>query len=126
MTTIPHHASGSPAGVLLARAQSLRRNLAGNFRDDLVQAIYDDAHVIAGRAVKASGNRTWDWDQKIDRVITSPVFGLPLMLVLLMVVFWITIIGANYPSSMLATGLFWVEEVDSCAFDVCGAHCCLT
>ncbi|HBK53448.1 MAG TPA: iron transporter FeoB, partial [Syntrophomonas wolfei] len=34
----------------------------------------------------------------------------PIMLLLLTLILWITITGANYPSQLLATGLFWLEE----------------
>ena len=37
--------------------------------------------------------------------MTSPVFGLPIMALLLAIVFWLTIAGANVPSAMLAYGL---------------------
>ena len=40
-------------------------------------------------------------DRKLDKIFTSKLTGIPIMLLLLMVVFWITIVGANYPSSML-------------------------
>ena len=32
------------------------------------------------------------------------------MIALLGVVFWLTITGANYPSQLLSTGLFWIED----------------
>ena len=114
------------AAELLSRAGALRRSLSGSFRDELVEAIYDDAKSIADRAVRLPDGRRWDWDQRIDRLITSPTLGLPLMLVLLAVLFWITIIGANYPSQMLAVALFWVEDVASAAFEGWGAPWWLT
>jgi ferrous iron transport protein B len=114
------------ATALLGRAQALRRGIAGNFRDNLVEAIYDDAQAIADRAVKQPGDHRRDWDQRIDRILTSPTFGLPLMLAMLALVFWITIVGANYPSQMLATALFWFEGVAAGAFDSWGAPWWLT
>jgi Fe2+ transport system protein B len=45
----------------------------------------------------------FDFDRKLDELLTSRVFGFPLMLVMLAVVFWLTIAGSNVPSSMLAT-----------------------
>ncbi|MHC4421064.1 MAG: hypothetical protein ACYS1E_10770, partial [Planctomycetota bacterium] len=68
------------ADALLNCTQRLRRKLSGSFRDELVEAIYADAKTIADRAVSVKGDRRWDWDQKIDRLLTSPAFGLPLML----------------------------------------------
>ena len=116
----------APGEALLAKAEELRRNLAGNFRDQLVEAIYNDAHAIAQRSVRRSGARHRDWDQKIDRLITSPTLGLPLMLILLAVIFWITITGANYPSRLLAAGLFWIEDAASGLFEAWGVPWWLT
>ncbi len=48
-------------------------------------------------------------DRKIDKLITSRLFGYPLMFSLLCFVFWLTITGANYPSAMLADLLFYIE-----------------
>ena len=40
-------------------------------------------------------------DLKIDKIITSKFLAFPIMLILLCLVFWITISGANYPSDIL-------------------------
>ena len=45
-------------------------------------------------------------DRKIDRILTSKTFGIPIMIGLLGLIFWITIEGANIPSELLAKGLF--------------------
>jgi ferrous iron transport protein B len=95
---------------ILARAEALRPQLGSGFRDEMVKSLYSEAERIAGRAVSSKDNRKYDLDQRIDRLVTSPIFGLPLMLVLLAAVFWITIVGANVPSAMIATALFWVED----------------
>lgn len=97
------------ADDILAQADVLRRGLSGNFRDQLVESIYDDAERIAQRSVKAADDRRRDWDQRLDALITSPIFGLPLMVAVLAAIFWITIVGANYPSQILATILFGIE-----------------
>lgn len=41
-------------------------------------------------------------DRKIDRLLTSPLTGIPVMLLLFALIFYITIIGANYPSELLS------------------------
>ena len=38
---------------------------------------------------------------KIDRILTSKIFGIPIMLLMLLIIFYLTIIGANYPSDLL-------------------------
>ncbi|MBP7689054.1 MAG: ferrous iron transporter B [Thermoflexales bacterium] len=109
----------SPNDVI-ARADALRRDLSGNFRDQLVEAMYAEAETIARRAVKAPGQRRLDWDQRLDRLITSPIFGLPIMLLLLSIVFWLTITGANVPSKMIADALFWIEDQAANLFTAIG------
>ena len=40
-------------------------------------------------------------DRRLDRLLTSKATGIPIMLALLFLIFWITISGANYPSELL-------------------------
>jgi len=42
-------------------------------------------------------------------ILTSRIFGIPIMLGLLAVVFWLTITGANVPSTIIADFLFGIE-----------------
>ncbi len=115
------------AEQVLAATESLRRGLSTNFRDEMVKALYAEAEKVVRRAVRMPGDRRpWDWDQRIDRIVTSPVFGFPIMAVLLAVVFWITIVGANYPSDLLAEALFWVESQGAALFSAIGAPWWLT
>lgn len=105
---------------VLARAEALRHSLSAGFRDETVKSIYNEAERIAQRAVHAGEERRWDLDQRIDRLVTSPVFGLPIMLLLLAIVFWLTIVATNVPSRMLATALFWVGEQGTALFNALG------
>jgi Fe2+ transport system protein B len=43
------------------------------------------------------------WQQKLDRLLTNPWTAFPIMVAVLGVILWLTIVGANVPSSMLAT-----------------------
>jgi ferrous iron transport protein B len=95
---------------ILSYAEALRPTLGDNFRDQIVSSLYSEAEQIAQRSVHQKGDRRYDLDQRIDRLVTSPIFGLPIMLLLLAVVFWVTIVGANVPSNILANGLFWIED----------------
>lgn len=49
-------------------------------------------------------------DRKIDKILTSKLTGIPIMLLLLGLVFWITLSVANYPSSMLFELFSWLGE----------------
>ncbi len=60
-------------------------------------------------------------DRRIDRWLTGRVTAYPVMLLLLAVIFWLTITGSNYPSSVLSTALFWVQDQLTALFAFCGA-----
>lgn len=81
---------------------------AKKFRDELVSGLYRRAEEIAAQTIRKKKQRTWFTDETIDRLLTHPVFGIPFMAVLFAIVFWITIVGANIPSAMLA-GLLIAE-----------------
>ncbi len=111
---------------LLAEADTLQRGLEDGFRDAVVQSLFTEAESIAGSVVWNRSGRRPGLEARIDRVLTSRVLGLPIMMALLAVVFWLTIIGANYPSQMLAAGFFWLEAQGAGLFDSIGAPWWLT
>ena len=49
-------------------------------------------------------------DRKIDDILTSKRFGIPIMILLLAIIIYITVQGANYPSQLLANFLFEIED----------------
>jgi len=88
---------------ILKTAQALRWEVGGDFHEKLTESIYTEAAQIADRAVtRPDGKPRFDFDRMLDRILTSRVWGFPMMLLLLMVVFWLTISGANVPSAFLA------------------------
>jgi ferrous iron transport protein B len=95
---------------ILSKAETLRSGLSTGFRDEIVKSLYNEAEDIAKRAVKTSGDKKYDFDQRLDRIVTSPIFGLPIMLALLAIIIWLTVTGANVPSQMIATLLFRIGD----------------
>ncbi|NMC78525.1 MAG: ferrous iron transporter B, partial [Chloroflexi bacterium] len=86
---------------ILDHAEALRPQLSSGFRDEMVKSLYSEVERITRRAVQTGTERQWDLDQRIDRLVTSPIFGLPIMLLLLAAVFWVTIVAANVPSALI-------------------------
>ncbi len=113
-------------GDIVREAASLRRSLQAGFREEVVTSLYGEVERISRRAVRDAGAQPLELDQRIDRIVTSRALGLPLMLAILAVIFWLTIVGANVPSRMLATALFRVEGLGAGAFDGLGAPWWLT
>ena len=87
---------------IMSLVSELQWEVGEDFHDKLVEGIYSDASRIAQKAVlKEDGKKHFNIDAAIDKVVTSRVFGFPIMLLLLATVLWVTITGANYPSVML-------------------------
>ncbi|HEY8562176.1 MAG TPA: nucleoside recognition domain-containing protein [Pyrinomonadaceae bacterium] len=90
---------------ILEQAAALRGALKPNLHDELTAAVYARASDIAARAVhrpEGESEPESGFDQRLDRVLTSRVWGFPLMVLLLTAVLWLTIAGANVPSALLA------------------------
>ena len=89
---------------ILSNAQALRWEVGADFHEKLMESIYTNAAQIADRAVTRPDEKPrFDFDRTLDKILTSRVWGFPIMILLLMVVFWLTISGANVPSAMLST-----------------------
>ncbi len=78
-------------------------------RDEMVFNIYENAKELSDKIVKKDESKM-DIDKKIDDILTSKITGYPIMFILLGLVFWLTIVGANYPSAVIADFLFSIEE----------------
>jgi ferrous iron transport protein B len=88
---------------ILQTAEALRWEVGGTFHENLMEALYTDAARIADRAVSRPDKAPrFDVDRTIDRLVTSRTWGFPIMLLLLSIIFWLTIIGANYPSQLIS------------------------
>jgi ferrous iron transport protein B len=113
---VPAGASGAPVLPLvspassaaarrevLERASALRWELPRDFHDTVVETVFAAAEGIAGRSEKRGLRRVkFDLDRRLDLALTSRWLGFPMMLLILATVFWITIVGANYPSGLLS------------------------
>jgi ferrous iron transport protein B len=95
--------NNSNVDQIIALSNELRWQIGDDFHDNLAEGIYADASEIVKTTVHSKNSKSRSrLDTKIDKIVTSKVWGFPIMLLILGVVLWITIIGANYPSSMLA------------------------
>lgn len=50
-------------------------------------------------------------DRRLDQLFTSKWTGIPVMFVLLLLIFWLTITGSNYPSGWLSSGFNYLERI---------------
>lgn len=77
-------------------------------REDVVGSIYKQTRNITKEIVKTKTSRDFK-TEKLDRILTSKVWGFPIMFLMLGIVLWLTIAGANVPSAMLANSFNIIE-----------------
>lgn len=94
----------------LSRNYLIDNNIDINNLDEyIVERINEVSNDISKKVVKTNKKYN-DRDKKIDRFLTNKYTGFPMILLLFGIVFWITLIGSNYPSSFLQKLLFSFEE----------------
>lgn len=80
---------------------------AETLKDRIVSCILLNGEEVCDEAVRDFGDSTVS---KADKILTSKLLGYPIMLLMLTVIFWLTISGANYPSQLLSAALFWLGD----------------
>lgn len=81
-----------------------------NLKDTIVSSIMNRAENICKNVCTYENNNYSGRDRKIDKILTSKYLGFPIMLLFLGIIFWITIVGANYPSEILFSFFRWIQE----------------
>lgn len=99
------------SAIAEARQSLAESGLAGDkLRDSIVSCIVLAAESVCGDAVTFENEGYNRRDRLLDRIFTSRFTGIPVMILLLALVFWLTITGANLPSQWLSGMLFRVQE----------------
>lgn len=81
-----------------------------NLRDKMVSAIVITAEYICNDVVQYNRSCYTAIERKVDKILTSKTFGIPIMILFLGVIFWLTITGANYPSKLLSDFFGYIQE----------------
>ncbi|MCH5193132.1 MAG: ferrous iron transport protein B [Oscillospiraceae bacterium] len=79
---------------------------SSKLNDMIVTSIIRLAERYASECTTFEKSDYYERDRRIDRVLTHKIWGVPIMAAMLLVIFWITIEGANYPSDLLFGALF--------------------
>ncbi|OKP99012.1 nucleoside recognition domain-containing protein [Paenibacillus sp. P46E] len=116
----PHVIKGTDAmDSLLPFAKKLADK--GAIRDEIVSGIYGVSAGICRDSVTYKDQKKLASTYKLDQIVTSKIWGFPIMLAALGLVFWITIAGANYPSGWLASFFGWIEGYLTAGFEALNA-----
>lgn len=99
----------------LLKKYNIDKNLYLKIKEELIEDGYDTSYIrdiytstislecerIASNSIIFLNEKYYQRDRKIDKILTSKTFGIPIMLFFLFILFWITMVGANYPSDFL-------------------------
>lgn len=87
----------------------LKENNINDYQEKITSLIVQNNNNLYKCVVKQNDYKT----PKIDKVLTSKMFGIPIMILFLALILWITIKGANYPSEALSKLLFSINDLIS-------------
>ncbi len=87
----------------------LKRNNINDYQEKITASIVQNNNLLYKHVVEESDYKI----PKIDKILTSKIFGIPIMILFLIVILWITIKGANYPSEILSKFLFSINDLIS-------------
>lgn len=79
-------------------------------KDLIVSHIMHSSEEICGKICTFEDENYSRRDRKIDQILTSKKFGFPIMILFLGIIFWLTIVGSNYPSQLLFHFFAWWQE----------------
>ena len=94
-----------------AKILLMKNNInSNNFRDNIVSSIVFQAEKVNKKVCEYKNSKYNERDRKIDKILTSKKFGIPIMLAFLGLIFWLTITGANYPSQLLSKFFGFLQD----------------
>ena len=78
-------------------------------KDIIIESIIHKSEEVSKKVCTYENEKYYNKQLKIDKILTSKKFGIPIMIIFLALIFWITIIGANYPSQILFKFFGWLQ-----------------
>jgi len=102
-------------------ADELRKKIGLSVQDEVVTRLYETSSQLTHRFIRSERKEISKRERDLDDILTSRLWGFPIMLAMLGVVIYMTIWGANVPSDMLATFLFAIEDYITAFFQWAGA-----
>jgi len=97
--------------VFIARKYLLEKGIeVNNIEDIIVERLNNVAEEISNKVISYSDKNYNKRDRYLDKILTNKITGIPIMMLLFGFIFWLTIEGANYPSSLLNKVFFSIEE----------------
>ena len=87
-----------------------KSNPHSDFNNKIVSSIVTQCSKVSRNVITKTNDTSKSFTRKFDKILTSKKFGIPIMLLFLAVIFWLTIVGSNYPSKWLSTGFNIIQD----------------
>ena len=87
----------------------LKNNGIEDYQSNIINSIMKTNLEITNKICKQTDFKV----PKIDKFLTLKLFGLPIMVIFLAIILWLTITGSNYPSTLLSNILFKFNDIIS-------------
>lgn len=104
-------ASNDLADKVKKAKEYLFENSVTDLKDNISMSIIKKAEEISKEVVFFEDKNYTKKDRKIDKILTSKITGIPIMLLGLLIIFYLTITFSNYPSNLLYNFLFKIEDL---------------
>lgn len=88
----------------------LHQNDITDLKEKITEEIINKAEEINNEVVIFENKDYTKRDRKIDKLLTNKITGIPIMIISLMFIFYLTIVFSNYPSTLLYNILFNLED----------------
>ena len=88
----------------------LHQNDITDLKEKITEEIINKAEEINNEIVIFENKDYTKRDRKIDKLLTNKITGIPIMIISLMFIFYLTIVFSNYPSTLLYNILFNLED----------------
>lgn len=76
--------------------------------ETIMNTIYKKCEEIKSSVVEVEHEKR---KSKIDKILTNKITGIPIMIIMLIAILYISIEGANYPSNLLFNFFMWFKEI---------------
>lgn len=105
-------ATSAKSGSGLSQLVFAIRESVNNDKNDRISVDSADfaykASEIARACTSAPDGKRDEKARRVDRFLINPLTGVPVMLILLFGVLWLTVVGSNLPSKLLSNALFYI------------------
>lgn len=94
-------------------------------RDEMAASFVFECDSLCEKTLKRNTSSRLKKERILDKIFTGKFTGFPIMLLLITLIFWLTLEGANYPSELLWKALYSIGEVIEKFLFKCGVAECI-